>query len=138
MLLATKNFKMDLRRIVFSLILLCVNSLSLPAQDLSLTPAKAELISQKTEKGEGTTTSQYIYRSGLSKGEILKFYRQMFANQGFNEMPVEPPLPDSRKPAFFFSKQKEGLILVLNFSGLSRAGSPAYSIITHNFSFQAE
>ncbi|MFH1363857.1 MAG: hypothetical protein ABIH45_06600 [Candidatus Omnitrophota bacterium] len=124
------------RYIVFLLVFLLVNSFFLSAQNLSLIPRETELISQKTEEQEGLVTSQHIYSSDLSKSEILKFYRQMFANQDFGEVRTESPLKDSQKATFFFSKQKEGLMMVLNFSGLSQEGSPSYSIVVHKFSLE--
>ena len=106
------------------------------AQDLSLKPLKTKLISQHSQPQEGVIISQKIYKSDASKKQIIKFYRRLLTNQGFVEDKGNPPVKDSRKNLFFFGQQDQGLIVVLNYTGLNSQASSTYSIITHNFSLK--
>lgn len=104
------------------------------AQDLSLKPSKTKLVNQDSQTQGGVIISQRIYQSGSSRKQIIKFYRRLLANQGFLEDKNSSSIKDSGKRLFFFAKQDQGSIAVLNFPGSSSKKELIYSVITHDFS----
>jgi len=122
--------------LVFVVVLLFTFNFSGLAQDLSLTPPQTELVNQSKEQGQELVINSGQYKSRHSKEGIVKFYRLMFANQGFTEVKGQPPKKDKHKLNYFFTKQSEGTMVLLNFLRLVDEGLITYFITTHQFSLK--
>ena len=122
--------------IAFLLLFVFIFSFALQAQVLDFTPARTRLLNQQKEVQAAGIISQYKYESLSSKVEILKFYSQMCGNQGFRVMKPQSTRKVARKNIFFFSKQKEGIIVTLVFLGPTSQtkGGITYLIIVNDFS----
>ncbi len=120
---------------LLSFIFLALSFSSL-AQDLRLIPPQTELVGQHKQEEEELVTTSYQYKSRSSKESILEFYRLMFANQGFTEIQGQPPRKDPYRLNYFFTKEQEGTMVLLNFLRLVDEGVYTYFITTYHYSLK--
>ncbi|UCC95649.1 MAG: hypothetical protein JSW40_02590 [Candidatus Omnitrophota bacterium] len=123
-----------IRIIVYALIFFFV--VYCPAQEqtleerLKLLPQGTELIEHKTGGNEAMAITKHKYYSESMKGEILKFYRQMFVASEFEEMEGVPAgQPDENRQVFFF--KKPNLMVMLSFFRHSERGETTYYLVVY-------
>lgn len=74
---------------------------------------------------------QYKYESSSSQKEIMDFYRIMFTNAGYKEIP-------GTKNIYYFVKQDEGKLVIINFFLYPPSGKNVYWITIQQFRLNPE
>jgi hypothetical protein len=81
-----------------------------------LMPSNTQLLSQKEDKPQGlATVKTYKYGSTSKKAKILEFYRQLFKNEGYQELIGYSPEKQKAGPheVYFFAKANALTVLSL-------------------------
>ena len=116
-----KDYKLQIVGYGFFLMLfsgycLLANSSSFAQQEKisKLMPRDTQLLSQKEDKSqEFVAITTYKYGSANKKAKILEFYRQLFKNEGYQELVGHTPEKQKAGPhmVYFFSRPNELAIL---------------------------
>ena len=115
------------------------------AQRLNLMPRGTELVDQQKRATDVVSTVTYKYYSDSTKEEIIRFYRHMFAQDGFTEIQQPPDTPAGSAPGygggqvFFFMRQElaRRSMIMINFLYHSEQGETTYFLTVYDINAAA-
>lgn len=112
------NLRIAIYSLFFTMVIASgvVNCFAQAQKVAKLMPPETELLSQKQDKSQQlVTVTTYKYASTSKKAKLLEFYRQLFKNEGYQELEGYSPEKQKAGPheVFFFAKGNELAILSL-------------------------
>ena len=100
--------------LALAVFLVSANCFSQAQKIFKLMPRDTELLSQKQDKSQQfVVITTYKYGSTNKKEKVLEFYRQLFKNEGYQELVGYSPEKQKTAPhrVYFFAKANEIAIL---------------------------
>jgi hypothetical protein len=100
--------------LALAIFLVTANCFAQAQKVFKLMPRDTELLSQKQDKSQQfVIITTYKYGSATTKAKVLEFYRQLFKNEGYQELVGYSPEKQKAGPynVYFFAKANEMAIL---------------------------
>jgi len=124
--------------LAFAILLVAANCFAQAQKVSKLMPRDTELLSQKQDKSQQfVVITTYKYGSANSKEKVLEFYRQLFKNEGFQELTGYSAEKQKAGPhnVYFFTKANE--LAVLSITPDRENGLGIYYIALHEPNVEA-
>ncbi|MDD4182866.1 MAG: hypothetical protein PHT53_03490 [Candidatus Omnitrophica bacterium] len=124
--------------LALAIFLVTANCFAEAQKVFKLMPRDTELLSQKQDKSQQfVVITTYKYGTATAKAKVLEFYRQLFKNEGYQELVGYTPEKQKTAPhnVYFFTKVNE--LAILSITPDTENGLGVYYIALHEPNVEA-